>query len=43
VGAVTLSRAVSDPDLSAQILDGALSGVLAMLSHERDADEESAA
>jgi TetR/AcrR family transcriptional repressor of nem operon len=43
VGAVTLSRAVSDPDLSAQILDGALNGVLAMLSHQRDADEESAA
>ena len=43
VGAVTLSRAVSDPDLSAQILDGALNGMLAMLSHQRDADEESAA
>ncbi|CAL8478665.1 TetR/AcrR family transcriptional regulator [Caballeronia sp. S22] len=37
VGAVTLSRAVSDPELSNQILDGALSGVLAMLSSERDA------
>ncbi|MDR5745860.1 TetR family transcriptional regulator [Caballeronia sp. LZ029] len=35
VGAVTLSRAVSDPELSNQILDGALSGVLAMLSSER--------
>ncbi|MFM0520454.1 MULTISPECIES: TetR/AcrR family transcriptional regulator [Caballeronia] len=37
VGAVTLSRAVSDPELSNQILDGALSGVLAMLSSGRDA------
>ncbi|WP_250516152.1 TetR/AcrR family transcriptional regulator [Caballeronia sp. INDeC2] len=37
VGAVTLSRAVSDPELSSQILDGALSGVLAMLSTERGA------
>ncbi|SPB15316.1 TetR family transcriptional regulator [Caballeronia novacaledonica] len=42
VGAVTLSRAVSDPELSSRILDGALSGVLAMLSPERDAGQESA-
>jgi TetR/AcrR family transcriptional regulator, transcriptional repressor for nem operon len=35
VGAVTLSRAVSDEQLSAQLLDGALNGVLELLSSKR--------
>jgi TetR/AcrR family transcriptional repressor of nem operon len=37
VGAVALSRAVTDPKLSKQILDGVLSQILELLSPKRAA------